>query len=659
MRVVLIALLLTSLSIAAVAQQYGFPFGKTLFDELTMTTYERDTSASAVVLNEFGNAYIESENYNLIFNYHVKIKILKKDGLSQADIAIPLYKSASGKKEEIKDIKASTFNLVNNRIEESSLDVRNVFTEDLNKYWDQKKFALPNVRVGSVIEIVYTIESPFIFNFRKWEFQADIPKIQSEYWARIPGNYVYNITLKGFLKLTKNENSLISKCITIGSGYNAGSADCAQYKFAIKNVPAFIEEDYLTAKSNYLSAINFELSEIRHFDGRVDKITKEWKDAELELKKEQRFGGQLRRGKDISQKINEIVAGISDPAEKARRIYNFIKTWYRWNETYGYFSEFGIKKAFDTKTGNIGDINLSLIAALNFGGLSADPMLLSTRKNGLPIELHPVLSDFNYVVARVVIGDQIIFLDASDPFLMFGMLPERCINGKGRVFTDKGSFWEELKPKEKSKKITMLNLTLEQDGSFKGTIEHTYYGYRSVDQRKYIASFNSIDEYLSSIKKKLPSTEIISHEIEGFDDFESNITEKFEVIIEGFDDLNKNNLLLNPFFTDKIESNPFKSNERLYPVDFGVPLERTMILTLNVPTEFELIGKPESNALVLPNSGGKFLFDITSRENQLQINYSLAINKTVFHSQEYQYLKELFSRIIQTQQSDLVFSRKE
>jgi hypothetical protein len=658
MRVVQITLLLTTLSIAAVAQQYGFPFGKTLFDELTMTTYERDTTASAVVLNEFGNAYIDSENYNLIFNYHVKIKILKKDGLSQADIAIPLYKSTTGKKEELKDIKASTFNLVNNRIEETSLDLRNIYTEDLNKYWDQKKFALPNVRVGSVIEIMYTIESPFIFNFRKWEFQADIPKIQSEYWARIPGNYIYNITLKGFLKLTKNENSLISKCITIGSGYGAGSADCAQYKFAIKNIPAFIEEDYLTAKVNYLSAINFELSEIRHFDGRVDKITKEWKDAEQELKKEQRFGGQLRRGKDISQKINEVIAGITDPIEKARKIYDFIKTWYRWNDTYGYFSEFGIKKAFDTKTGNIGDINLSLIAALNFGGLSADPMLLSTRRNGLPTEIHPVRSEFNYVVARVLIGDQIFLLDASDPFLMFGMLPERCINGKGRVFTDKGSFWEELKPKEKSKKITMLNLSLEQDGSFKGTIEHTYYGYRSVDQRKYIASFNSIDEYLNSVKKKLPSTKILSHEVKGFDDFESNITEKFEVVIEGFDDLNKNNLLLNPFFTDKIESNPFKSSERLYPVDFGIPMERTMILTLNIPTEFELVGKPESNALVLPNAGGKFLFDITLRENQVQVNYSLAINKTVFHSQEYHYLKELFGRIIQTQQTDLVFSKR-
>jgi hypothetical protein len=160
------------------------------------------------------------------------------------------------------------------------------------------------------------------------------------------------------------------------------------------------------------------------------------------------------------------------------------------------------------------------------------------------------------------------------------------------------------------------------------------------------------------VKKKLPSTKILSHEVKGFDDFESNITEKFEVVIEGFDDLNKNNLLLNPFFTDKIESNPFKSSERLYPVDFGIPMERTMILTLNIPTEFELVGKPESNALVLPNAGGKFLFDITLRENQVQVNYSLAINKTVFHSQEYHYLKELFGRIIQTQQTDLVFSKR-
>src|SRR5690606_9601161 len=206
MRTTLIALLFTFFSITAFAQEYGFPFGKTLLDELTMTTYERDTSASAVVLNEFGNAYISSGTYNLVFNYHVKIKILKKDGLSQADFAIPLYKSTTGKKEEVKDIRASTFNLENNRIEESGLDLRNIYSEDLNKYWDQKKFALPNVRVGSVIEIMFTIESPFIFNFRKWEFQTDIPKIYSEYWARIPGNYIYNMTLKGFLKLTKNED---------------------------------------------------------------------------------------------------------------------------------------------------------------------------------------------------------------------------------------------------------------------------------------------------------------------------------------------------------------------------------------------------------------------------------------------------------------------
>lgn len=659
MRLILLSLLLTTLS-TAFAQEYGFPYGKPLITELTMTTYEKDTSASAVVLNEFGNAYINSENFQLVFVYHVKIKILKKEGLSKADISIPLGKSSTGKREEVKDIKASTFNIENNQIVETVLDTRKIFTENVNKFWDVRKFALPNVRVGSVIEIVYTLESPFIDNFRKWEFQADIPKVQSEYWALIPGIYVYNIALKGFLKLSKNESKIVSQCITMGSGYSpTTSADCAQYKFAMKNIPAFIEEDYLTTKSNYLAAVNFELSEVRHFTGRIDKITKEWKDAEQELKKEQQFGGQLKRGKDIGQKINDAIAGINDPKEKALKIYNFIKTWYTWNKTYGFYSEFGIKKAFDRKTGNIGDINLSLIAALNFGGISAEPMLLSTRRNGLPTELYPVLTEFDYVVARISIENQTYLLDATDPYLMFGMLPEKCINGKGRVFTEKGSFWEEIKPNNKFKKVTMLNLSLEHDGSFKGTIEHTHFGYRSVEQRKLIETFNTTDEYIAELKKKLPSTDIVKYEITGVEDRESRITEKFEVIIEGFDDLNTNQLLLNPFlFTDKIASNPFKSKERLYPVDFGVPLERTMTLTLTVPNEFELIGKPESSVQTLPNSGGKFLFDITTRGDQLIINYVLTIDKTVFHQQEYHYLRELFSRIIQIQQADMVFSRK-
>ena len=636
------------------SQLKGFPFGSFLHSELDMRTYEKDTTAAAVVLNEFGYAYIDNQTFNLLFEYHVKIKILKSDGLSQGNFSIPLYKGQGGKIELLREIKATTFNKVNGRVEETPIDAKNVYSENMSKNLDAKKLALPGVRVGSVIEVLYTIESPYIYNFRRWDFQADIPKIQSEFWAQIPANYIYNIVLKGPLSLSKNESSVVEKCVARGSAY----ANCALLKYGMKNIPAFHEEDYMTARSNFLSSINFELSEIHHFDGQIDKITREWKDAEQELRRDSRFGLQLKKGKEIGQRLLPLIAGITDEKEKAVIVYNFIKSSYRWNGVHTFLSESGIRKAFDQKTGDVGDINLSLIAALNFAGLIAEPLLLSTRANGLPTELHPVLSDFNYVVAKVNIGEQVYLLDATDPYLMFGMLPEKCFNGKGRVFGEKGSYWYDLTPRHRSRNLTMFDLTLHSSGSFVGKLERIFEGYESVNQRKHLTGFNTYEEYVADLRKKLGQIQVNNFEITGADDFEGPIKESFAITLEGFDRLDQTTLLINPFFANRIERNPFQSKERHYPIDFAIPFEKTMVLNLTYPDSYELVGAPERNAVALPQGGGKFLFEITNMGNRLTLNYVLSISKSVYNPVEYQYLKELYSRIIQVQNGDLILSRK-
>ncbi|MBA4145458.1 MAG: DUF3857 domain-containing protein, partial [Cytophaga sp.] len=287
-------LLFFSLSLCtAFSQGHDFPFGQTSYRELEMKIYDNDSNAVAVILNELGEGYIEDDNdYNLIFEYHVRIKILKQEGVKFADIEIPLHKQ-EGRAETIRSIKASSFTIDNGTMKETRLDSKNIFSENPGKYWDVKKFAIPNVREGSVIEYQYKLESPFKFNFRSWEFQNDIPKIRSEYWATIPANYNYNITLRGMQQLEKHENELIKQC------FYQGKADCVRHQFVMTNIPAFKEEEYMTAKSNFLSAINFELAEFRSFDGKVIKYTKEWKDVELDLRREEKFGQQLRKGKDI------------------------------------------------------------------------------------------------------------------------------------------------------------------------------------------------------------------------------------------------------------------------------------------------------------------------------------------------------------------------
>jgi hypothetical protein len=42
----------------------------------------------------------------------------------------------------------------------------------------------------------------------------------------------------------------------------------------------------------------------------------------------------------------------------------------------------------------------------------------------------------------------------------------------------------------------------------------------------------------------------------------------------------------------------------------------------------------------------------------VSLSSSLIINKPIFSSQEYRYLKELFSRVLQVQNTDLLFKRK-
>lgn len=639
----------------AYAQQHGFPFGNITYRELEMKTYTKDTTASAVVLNEFGEAYIDNyNNHDLIFEYHVKIKILKKAGVSYADIEIPTFKQ-EGKSEMVYSIKASAFNLENNKIVETALSDKNIFTDNRSKHYDIKKFAIPNVRVGTVIEFQYKLTSPFLFNFKNWEFQSDIPKVHSEYWTRIPANYVYNVSLRGFLKLSKEESEVIKDCFTPGSGV----ADCVLSKFAIGDIPAFVEEDYMTARSNYLSAINFELSEFKSFDGRVNKYTKKWEDAEQELLTHQDFGLQIKKGKDIvDEHIKAVVGEETDPLKKARNIYDFIKNWYEWNGVYSKYSEVGIKKAFDQKKGNVGDINLSLIAALRFAGLSVEPVILSTRENGLPIEIYPVISDFNYVIAKINIGAKMYLADATDDFHPFGLLPERCLNGKGRALGgEKGSYWLELQPAGRAKRISMFTLTLDKEGIIKGTIQTTYTGYEAVSKRKALYKSTNHEEHIAAIAKQMNQVEVKKFEIKNADDVEKPLVQNLEIEIEAFN-TTTDNFFFNPFLLGKWDENPFKSDERLFPVDFGTTMEYVTILNLVYPENYEVINSPEKTGLSLPNGGGRFVFELQNIENKLSVNNALIISKTLFPSTEYHHLKELFNHVVQVQNGDLIFKKK-
>ncbi|MES2277412.1 MAG: DUF3857 domain-containing protein [Bacteroidota bacterium] len=636
-----------------------FAFGQYSLDEINMQKYSKDTSAHAVVLKEFGKTWLSSaQDIPLIHEYHAKIKIFDSQAFAQGTIEIPIYKIDNNRYEDITNIEAVTYYQdENGQVQKTELNPKNIFHEKKNRYWDVVKFTLPNLHKGCIIEYKYHLETPLRFNFKTWIFQSDIPKMYSEYEAHLPAVYNYNVSLRGPYKLTKNNAELEKDCFAPGGGV---SCDCSKITYIMANIPAFIPEDYMTAPKNFISAIYFELSDYTDMNtGAKMKVTKDWKDVDYDMKHDESFGGQIKRSSLMKDRTQSVIAGKTDELSKAKAIYRLIQGNMKWNHFTGWGSEDGIKKAFDNHSGSVADINLCLIAALNSAGINTEAVLLSTREHGVVNKLYPVETDFNYVVAKANIGGKSYMLDATDPLLPFGLLPLDCINDQGRVMNmDKPSYWMDLVAPEKKSRMFALDLTLQDNGKIKGVMTTYSYGYEALDKRKAIKKFNSVDEFVEDFDTKLKKIKILKSEIHNLDSLDMPLSEKYEIEFDAPANMSSNRIPFNPYFIDRIGENPFKLQERNYPVDRGAMYDDKFILTLHLPKEYMVETVPQNVALAMPLQGGRFLVNYEHIEDGLTLSHVTQFNRSIYSPDEYPYLKEMFNKIIQAENTEIVLKKK-
>ncbi|MEJ5995865.1 DUF3857 domain-containing protein [Pedobacter sp. Du54] len=639
------------------AKAQNFRFGDITNNDYVINRNTIDSNANAIVIQEFGRSTMqlnEADNrLHLIFDYHVKLKIFNKDGYRQGNIIIPLYKGEN-QEEFITEIKASTYNYNAGSFEETIMDKKSIFSEKRTKYIELTKFTLPNLKDGSIIEYSYRLESPNIFNYKSWNFQTDIPKISSLYEVNIPAIYNYNVLLRGPYKLSDQKVELSKECLRL-QGTNI---DCSKISYLMTKIPAFIEEDYMTAASNFKSAIYFELSDMQRIDGSRQSYTKSWKDVDYELTSAPNFGSQMKRKDLFKDVMPSLLKNANTDLDKAKTIYSDIKKRLKWNNYYGMHSEGNIKAALENRSGNVADINLSLIAALSAANLDAEAVILSTRDKGMVNKLYPVLTEFNYVIAKVNIGTESYLLDATEPLLPFGLLPIRCINDQGRVINlKKPSYWIDLKASQKSVTSYVLDGVLTKDGKIKGTIITYNLGYDAFNKRTAIKKYNSVEEYVEKLDEQMPYLNITGEEISNIDSLDLPLTEKYEVEFSAHNSNNASQLYLNPFFINRITKNPFNLNERTYPVDLGTANDERIMINISLPEKYELLESPKDLAISLPNNGGKYLLKTVFEDNKLSISQLKQFSKSIYPSEEYLYLKEFYSKIIQNQKTDLLLKK--
>ncbi|UJH91200.1 DUF3857 domain-containing protein [Antarcticibacterium sp. 1MA-6-2] len=636
--------------ISCFAQNFNTSDLNVTYEELEATSYSLDSTANAFYIYEKGfSRFQDHGEVNLLTDYAAKIKILNPEGYEHASVEIRLYKGEAGK-EKISKLEAMTFYLDNGIKKGIPLEASKIYTEE-NENYDIVKFTFPNISPGVVLTYSYQKESPYTFNFEPWWFQGEIPKVFSTYSTTIPGNFRYNITKIGELELDVHNSDIKKKCFQVTA--TSTLADCVVSEYAMKNIPAFIEEPYLTSRYNYISRIEYELIDITRLDGVVKKFTQEWEDVDSQLKNHKSLGKQLRRSSLVKDLLPLQLQQQPNSLEKAKDIYRFVQMNYNWNGEYKIFQDLDLKDVIKDNSGNVAGINILLHNIYEEEGFKVLPILGSTRSNGTISKLHPVLSEYNYVMLQLEVEGKKYVLDATEKNLGFGDVAFRSLNQYARLLNfDKESSWIDIAPEKFSEIKILDSLKLNADGTTHGTSRHFYSGYHALSAR------NSLEELSEEeIFNKLanPSSFAVSNEVTIRN--KENIEENLEIIyqLQNQSQMINNVIYFNPFSFKFFSKNPLQLQKRNYPIDFGYKDAYSYYINIEIPENYKVEELPEPKALRLPEDGGTIQFTAIQKDDKnIMIHCRISFTKAQYSSGYYPYLKKYFDNILQVQSKSLI-----
>ncbi|HQO51057.1 MAG TPA: DUF3857 domain-containing protein, partial [Bacteroidales bacterium] len=280
-----IALLLFVLLISISAFTQKVKFRKITEDMLQETSHPSDTQANAAILYNSCRVYYVLNNgwFDLHTYVHKRIKIYNQLGMAYGDFAIVYHSEGNFVK-----FKAYTYNLEGGKIVETKLDNDNYHMEEFNKIFKRRKFAMPALAPGSVIDIEYELSEPSTISLRPFFMQYDIPVNQIEYEVEVPEYFRFNKTMKGLpIKVIRESESK--------TGILPGSVANNNYTISVDiykafNVPALKEEPFVPTMDNYRSSVSYELSFFQGPSMKVTNFSTNWDDIAEKYMNAEYFG---------------------------------------------------------------------------------------------------------------------------------------------------------------------------------------------------------------------------------------------------------------------------------------------------------------------------------------------------------------------------------
>lgn len=650
----IVSFLLFFLLQGATAQTYVQPYGKVdqaTFD-LKQCPFEPD--ANAMVLFDKGDVYFNSD-FDIVYQRHKRIKIFNEHAKDEADFRIEYYSIRDY--EKIISVQAQTINQKDGKTVITKLANNQKFTQQVDKYRSAIVFTLPDVQPGSILEIKYTLQTASFGNFPTWKFQSSLPVAYSELTTSVPDMIIYKPLIRTSQPFEKNKTSSASGSYTSGGQVITYNKDVRT--MALKDVPSLPEEPFMTSKADNLQSVMHQLVQIRPVGGFVSTGNDTWAKIGAMLVDDEDFGSQFKKRLEGEQELIQKASAMSSNDARIAYLFKEVKTRMKWNEHDNWYTNDGIGKAWEKKTGNSAELNLILYRLLYQSGVKdAQPMVVSTRDNGRVNVAFPWIYQFNRAVVYIPIDSARYYvLDATEKSNQYNIVPRDLLNNFALIVDreNKTADAKFLQAAQPSIENILIQGSIDPEGHITGKVKQFYSLYnRSNLMKRLLEKGKEKNNELLSDKDSKLKVEGVNLEHDEADSLFVNQDFNFNIETAGSDG---NYIYFNPNMFSSLKINPFLKESRKTLIDFGCGNQHFIQGAYSIPAGYAVDVLPKSINMVMPDKSITFKRITGVQENTIVTRFVIDFKKSIYFPEDYPELHEFYKQMYQMLNEQIVLKR--
>jgi hypothetical protein len=456
-------------------------------EEQALKDVAQQPGASAVILERQELA----DDLNNFHSTYKRIKVLTEAGRKYADVELPYNRRGFS----ISEISGRTIHPDGKVIPFEGKPFDKVLVRGRGIRIHVKAFTLPDVQVGSILDVRYNLR----YDDKRlvppeWIVQDELLQKKASFkfipfqgsgnvYITLPhGQIANNVSWSTFLpQQYKPQQHSMPGVVTHGIA-------STWVDLELTDVPAFVEEPFMPPPE----ILRWRVSFYYVVSGKQEDY---WKaQGKFWSKDVENF---LGKKKGISEAVAQTVAATDTPEQKTRKLYAFVSQLE--NQSYvpnrpeqeqkvlGMKVNAGVEDVIQQRSGDHDDLNRLFVAMLRAAGIPASLMLVPDRDHEMFVPAFLSMSQFDAEIVVAQLDGKDVFLDPGTRFCPYGITDWRYSSLQGlRQVEGKGAEIKDtpLSTYNQAMVTRFARLKVNDEGRAEGTLGVAYYGLEAMDRRQ-------------------------------------------------------------------------------------------------------------------------------------------------------------------------------